>query len=103
MDAFAEEAWKRMNMSDEKWKRFYQTIQYSPKNHRVRPEKKMFQVLQAVMYKLEKGCRWRDLPQCLPSYTRVSHYYYAWKAAGRLPDILELIPKKSSLVSSPAS
>jgi transposase len=42
------------------------------------------EIVNAILYLVGNGCRWRDLPHDLPCYTTVSTYYHAWRNNGLL-------------------
>ena len=42
------------------------------------------EIVNAILYLLDTGCQWRNLPHDLPCYKTVSHYYHAWRKNGLL-------------------
>jgi putative transposase len=45
------------------------------------------EIVNALLYLVGNGCRWRDLPHDLPAYTTVSTYYHQWRKNGVLARI----------------
>ena len=45
-------------------------------------------VVDAIMYQMRTGCRWRALPKHYPHWSSVYHYYDKWKCDGTLYKIL---------------
>jgi putative transposase len=45
------------------------------------------EIINAILYLVGNGCRWRDLPHDLPCYTTVSTYYHQWRKNGLLARI----------------
>lgn len=42
------------------------------------------EIVNAILYLLDTGCQWRNLPHDLPCYTTVSDYYHLWRKNGLL-------------------
>jgi transposase len=42
------------------------------------------EIVNAILYLLDTGCQWRNLPHDLPCYSTVSDYYHAWRKNGLL-------------------
>ena len=40
------------------------------------------ELINAVLYLLESGCKWRNLPHDFPPHTTVSNFYYAAVKSG---------------------
>lgn len=42
------------------------------------------EIINAILYLLDTGCQWRNLPHDLPCYSTVSDYYHTWRKNGLL-------------------
>ncbi len=94
------EAWKKLSLSDSRWKKIFDLIKYKPKGVGERSEQKMLRILSAILYKEENGCRWRELPQMFPPESMVRHYYYEWKNDNKLKDIKNMFKATQSTTES---
>lgn len=45
------------------------------------------EIVNALLYVLAEGCRWRSLPHDLPPWGTVATYFYAWRDNGLLDQI----------------
>jgi transposase len=52
------------------------------------------ELVNAILYLVGNGCRWRDLPHDLPCYTTVSTYYHQWRKSGLLDRILDCLRRQ---------
>ena len=47
------------------------------------------EIVNALLYLLDTGCQWRNLPHDLPCYVTVSDYYHLWRKNGLLERLEE--------------
>ena len=47
------------------------------------------EILNGILYQIDSGCSWRKMPQDLPPWKIVHHYYRTWSDDGRLGEILK--------------
>ena len=52
------------------------------------------EIVNAILYLVGNGCRWRDLPHDLPCYTTVSTYYHQWRKSGLLARMLDCLRRQ---------
>lgn len=83
-------SWK-ISLNDSKWQEIYAEIKFTSQKNQLRDESKMHKVIQAILYKEEKKCRWIDIPSGLLPYTTICPYYYKWKRAGTLDKINQIV------------
>lgn len=53
---------------------------FPPAGHKSKWEKR--ELVDAVLYLVENGCKWRNLPHDFPPYTTVSNFYHAAVKSG---------------------
>lgn len=82
------DVWK-LSLSDKKWPRIYELVKET-NTGRLRDPRFMLKIVSAVLYKEEKHCSWRELPQLMPPATTVRHYYYQWKNENKLEQIRKI-------------
>lgn len=58
---------------------------------RGRPWRSQREVLNAVLWILRSGARWKDLPAHLPPYQTCHRRYQAWVRSGALRGVLETL------------
>jgi Putative transposase of IS4/5 family (DUF4096) len=93
-------AWKELNKYDPRWQSIYELIKVTPHGKHLRLAEKMLPIVQAILYKEEKNCRWPELPQHFPPGSTVRHYYYQWKSARIVDKIKEIMASHNQNVSS---
>ncbi len=49
------------------------------------------EVFDAIQFMLATGCQWRAIPRCFPPFTTVQNYFYAWRDAGTLERLLDVL------------
>jgi putative transposase len=52
------------------------------------------EIVNAIFYLVNNGCKWRDLPHDLPPYGLVSSYYHAWRKSGVWESINDTLRQK---------
>ena len=52
-------------------------------------------VVEAVLFILSTGCRWRALPKEYPPYSTVQGYFHAWRDSGRWQKITEALVRRA--------
>ena len=55
------------------------------------------EIVNAILYLLDTGCQWRNLPHDLPCYSSVSHYYHTWRKSGLLERMEESLRRRLRL------
>ena len=61
------------DLSDSQWAMIEPL--FPPAGNRSKWEKR--ELVDAVLYFVDNGCKWRNLPHDFPSYTTVANFYYA--------------------------
>ncbi len=49
------------------------------------------EVFNAIQFMLATGCQWRAIPRCFPPLTTVQNSFYAWRDAGTLERLLDVL------------
>ena len=78
--------WKPL--TDEQWIVIEPVI---PVQHMGRPRHNDRVILDAILYALEVGCRWCDLPATFPPKSTVHHRFQLWQKLGFFKDLLEAL------------
>jgi putative transposase len=58
------------------------------------------ELVNAVLYLVDSGCKWRQLPHDFPPYTTVSNFYHNAVDKKILDKILELLVKKTRVTAN---
>jgi putative transposase len=58
------------------------------------------ELVNAVLYLVDSGCKWRQLPHDFPPYTTVSNFYHSFIDKKIWNKILELLVKKTRIAAS---
>ena len=73
------------DLTDAQWSLIEGCFSVRPPGSRGRPREIAYrEIVNAILYLLDTGCQWRNLPHDLPGYTSVSDYYHAWRKNGLL-------------------
>ena|SRR5579884_2984931 len=73
------------DLSDAQWHWIEGFFPVRPPGSYGRPREIAYrEIVNAILYLLDTGCQWRNLPHDLPCYKTVSHYYHAWRKDGLL-------------------
>ena len=85
---------KRHELSEAQWNRLKDLLPPEKKPHGGRPGKSNREMLNAILYWLNTGVPWRDLPERFGPWQSVYSRYRAWTLAGVWETILsELIAR----------
>lgn len=80
------------DLTDEEWEILNTALEQGPKKKAGRPvaiERR--EIINAILYRMNTGCQWRNLPHDFPRWTTVYKTYRRWIKAGlwaRTHDIL---------------
>lgn len=73
------------DLTDAQWSLIEGGFSVRPPGSRGRPREIAYrEIVNAILYLLDTGCQWRNLPHDLPCYTTVSDYYHTWRKNGLL-------------------
>jgi putative transposase len=73
------------DLTDAQWSLIEGGFPVRPPGSRGRPREIAYrEIVNAILYLLDTGCQWRNLPHDLPCYTTVSDYYHTWRKNGLL-------------------
>ncbi len=68
------------DLTDEQWQLIAHFFPVRPPGTVGRPQEiASREIVNAILYLLDTGCQWRNLPHDLPCYTTVSDYYHQWR------------------------
>lgn len=70
------------DLTDEQWGLIKRHIPRAKKGGRPRATN-MRSVVDAIMYVVTHGCKWRGLPKCFPPWETVYRYFVDWRKRGR--------------------
>ncbi len=75
------------DLTDSKWRAIEPLI--PPATSGGRPSKyERRDIVNAILYQLRTGCSWRSMPEDLPPWKIVHHYYRVWREDGSWEPIL---------------
>ena len=69
------------DLTDAQWERIQPAIPPAPAGGRPRSTE-VREVMNAILYLLDNGCKWRALPPDFPKWQVVYAYFRRWQAAG---------------------
>ena len=49
------------------------------------------EIIDGILYRLQNGCHWADLPKDLPPYSTVYWHYKQWRAAGMIEKLMTIL------------
>jgi transposase len=83
------------DMTDAEWALIARRL--PPRRRLGRPrEVDLGTVLQAILYILSTGCRWRALPKEFPPYSTVQAHFYTWCDTGRWQKIVTALVRQAA-------
>ena len=80
---------KRHELKEEQWNRIKDMLPPERKPQRGRPGKSNREMLNAMVYWLNTGVPWRDLPERFGPWQSVYSRFRAWTKAGEWEDVLK--------------
>ena len=84
------------DLTDEQW-RVLEPLVRRPRRADGRgrpPEVDLREVVNAALYVLHEGCRWRALPHDFPPWPTVYWYFAKWTEDGRLAEITDTLRRR---------
>ena len=78
-------------LTDRQWNMIAEL--FPPAGNKSKWEKR--ELVNAVLYLVENGCKWRNLPHDFPPHTTVSNFYYAAIKSGLWEKILAALVEKT--------
>jgi len=69
------------DLTDEQWELMSPYIP-ATSNYARRADYPRREIVNAILYRLREGCRWRALPNDFPDWQSVYYYYNTWKKTG---------------------
>ena len=82
------------HVSDEAWEAVEPLLQkYDPPRRLGRKRIDQRQALDAIVYRLQSGCRWNNLPKEYPDDSSVHRTYQRWQRLGVMEQILQTLDK----------
>ena len=70
-------------------------LQLLPQKKRTRPcNWTKREILDGILYQLQNGCNWEDLPKDLPPYSTVYWHYKQWRAAGVMETLMATLQEQ---------
>jgi ankyrin repeat protein len=89
---------KDLSRFSQNWKTVYDMIKLTPISHKVRDEKKLYNIVKAILYQQEKECSWKALPA--EFNTGSAYYYYkCWQRENKLESIFQFLNVSKSQTS----
>ncbi|QDT36699.1 transposase [Stratiformator vulcanicus] len=89
------------SISDRQWKAIAPLLPAEPARGRHRTTD-VRSVVEAIHYRWQTGCPWRQLPQKFPPWPTVYTYFRAWLRDGTLRSLREVLkPPRPSEISDP--
>ena len=85
---------KRHEISEEQWKRIKDLLPLEKKPQGGRPAKNNREMLNGIIYWLNTGIPWRDLPERFGPWTSVYSRFYRWTKQGIWEKILTALIKQ---------
>jgi putative transposase len=80
------------HVSDEAWEAVEPLLQqYDPPRRLGRKRIDQRQALDAIVYRLQSGCRWNNLPKEYPDDSSVHRTYQRWQRLGVMEQILQTL------------
>lgn len=84
------------HVSDETWEAVEPLLQkYDPPRRLGRKRIDQRQALDAIVYRLQSGCRWNNLPKEYPDDSSVHRTYQRWQKLGVMDQILQTLNEDS--------
>ncbi len=81
------------DVSDAQWERLARLLPLEESaGHRRRTD--LREVVNGINYRWRTGCVWRMLPHDLPPWETVYFYFNAWRRAGVLPEIRDVLLRR---------
>ncbi len=82
-----------MQLTDTQWKEIKRFVLNHPKNsdRRGRPSLDEREVMNAILWVLGSGARWKQMPDAYPQYQTCRNYFYSWLKKGAIEDILTVL------------
>ena len=78
------------DLTDEQWNLIAGFFPVRPPGSVGRPREVAYrEIVNALLYLLDTGCQWRNIPHDLPCYVTVSDYYHLWRKNGVLERLEE--------------
>ena len=81
-------------INDKQWSRIEELL--PPARRKGRPRADDRQVLEAMLFVLERQCRWSDLPREMGSYATAWRRWKKWQEDGTLDIIRSILPECSA-------
>lgn len=81
---------ERLALSDQQWELIEPLIPRPTRRGRPRVHSYRH-LMDAVLYVTTTGARWQELPSCYPPWQTVNAYFIAWRRAGILDRVREIL------------
>ena len=78
------------DLTDEQWNKINE---YFPNGNKSKMHKRS--LVEAVLYLVDNGCKWRALPHDYPKWSTVKSFYYRAVANGLWEKIMDCLVKKT--------
>lgn len=84
-----------MPLSDKQWKKISILVSHKHVNttKRGRPSLNKREVMNGILWVLEKGVRWKQMPDNYPQYQTCRNYFYEWSKQGTMKQVVTLLIK----------
>ncbi len=81
------------SLSDPEWEILAPLlVEILPEKKQTRPPKwTKRELLDGILYQLNNGCNWEDLPRDLPPYSTVYWHYKQWREAGVIEQLMSVL------------
>ena len=80
------------DLTDAQWEKI---SEYFPNGNKSEVHKRS--LVEAVLYLVDNGCKWRALPHDYPNWSTVKSFYYRAAASGLWEKVMEILVKKTRL------
>jgi len=82
-----------MELTNKQWKVVSKFVssQNTGIGKRGRPPLDKREVVNAILWVLAKGARWKQMPECYPQYQTCRNYYYEWSKTGAMERVLKVL------------
>lgn len=82
-----------MTLTNEQWSVVSKFIakERSSTSKRGRPPLDKRQVVDAILWVLARGARWKEMPNYYPQYQTCRNYYYEWHKTGAMERVLKVL------------
>jgi hypothetical protein len=82
-----------MDLTNKQWDLVKKIVSSQKKNEskRGRPALDKREVMNAILWVLSKGARWKQIPDCYPQYQTCRNYFYEWLKTGAMEGTLRAL------------